>query len=75
MIFSLMFFLHQLGCHIKCHKDHVDREEDCIQECKGKRSVHPDKINLEKIIDIIYIYQFSFKDRHKLGTQSAQYAK
>jgi len=21
-------------CHIKCHKDHVDREEDCIQECK-----------------------------------------
>lgn len=21
-------------CHIKCHKDHVDREEDSIQECK-----------------------------------------
>lgn len=21
-------------CHVKCHKDHVDREESCIQECK-----------------------------------------
>eukprot|EP00794_Sanderia_malayensis_P004823 gene4823-5455_t len=21
-------------CHIKCHKDHVDREEDCISTCK-----------------------------------------
>lgn len=21
-------------CHLKCHKDHVDREEDCLQDCK-----------------------------------------
>lgn len=53
MIFILLFFFQRLGCHIKCHKDHVDREEDCIQECNGKRSVHRDKITLEKIIDTI----------------------
>ena len=24
------------GCHMKCHKDHVDREEACITMCNGK---------------------------------------
>lgn len=31
----LKLVIHFLGCHVKCHKDHVDREESCIQECKG----------------------------------------
>ena len=26
-------------CHIKCHKDHMDKKEDIIVPCKGKRSL------------------------------------
>ena len=34
----LLIFLnyHLSGCHMKCHKDHVDREEACITMCNGK---------------------------------------
>lgn len=24
-------------CHIKCHKDHMDKKEDIIAPCKGER--------------------------------------
>lgn len=27
------------GCHMKCHKDHVDREEACITMCNGKKVI------------------------------------
>lgn len=36
------------GCHVKMHKEHVDREEDIV-ECKGKLS-----IDLFTIREIIY---------------------
>lgn len=26
-------------CHIKCHKDHMDKKEDIIAPCKGKFSL------------------------------------
>ena len=35
VLFFVILLYFSSGCHLKCHKDHVDRKEDCIQECEG----------------------------------------
>lgn len=45
-------------CHVKCHKDHLDKKEDVIAPCKGEPEAENASLCLLLLLLLILLFTF-----------------